>query len=199
GAGSGAHGRAVRGARRAEPADPSGRAGPHLGGEPQDGRLHHPLDRRGPDARTAGRYHDRPARPHQRGHRGAFRASPGCRRPLRLRPLRGDEARGVEGPRGGSHAVARGGGGVMSKSARARERLLYLLSPIGLLALWEFLLQIGIGDRRFIPTPSDVAVSFVTLILDGTLLPHVAATLWRAAAGFVLGVVPGVLVGLVMS
>jgi NitT/TauT family transport system permease protein len=87
----------------------------------------------------------------------------------------------------------------MAKSARARERLLYLLSPIGLLALWELLLQVGIGDRRFIPAPSDVAVSFVTLLLDGTLLPHVAATLWRAAAGFVLGAVPGILVGLLMS
>jgi NitT/TauT family transport system permease protein len=87
----------------------------------------------------------------------------------------------------------------MSRSARARERLLYLLSPVALLALWELLIQIGIGDRRFIPTPSDVAVSFVTLLLDGTLLPHVAATLWRAAAGFVLGVVPGILVGLLMS
>ncbi len=39
---------------------------------------------------------------------------------------------------------------------RTTEKFLHLLSPIGLLSLWEGLLYFGIGDRRFIPAPSDV-------------------------------------------
>ena len=50
---------------------------------------------------------------------------------------------------------------------RTAEKFLYLLSPIGLLALWEGLLQFGIGDRRFIPTPSDVFVVFVEVTRSG--------------------------------
>ena len=42
-------------------------------------------------------------------------------------------------------------------SAKTRERLLYLISPIGLLLLWQLLLMAGFGDRRFIPAPSDIA------------------------------------------
>ena len=43
-------------------------------------------------------------------------------------------------------------------SAKTRDRLLYLVSPIGLLLLWQLLLMAGFGDRRFIPAPSDIAV-----------------------------------------
>ena len=39
-------------------------------------------------------------------------------------------------------------------SGKARERLLYLISPIALIALWQVLLMLGIGDRRFIPASS---------------------------------------------
>ena len=49
-------------------------------------------------------------------------------------------------------------------SGKARERLLYLISPIGLVVVWQLLLMAGIGDRRFIPAPSDIAQRFVKLI-----------------------------------
>lgn len=84
-------------------------------------------------------------------------------------------------------------------SEKARDRLLYLISPIALLAIWELLLRNGIGDRRFIPTPSDIALRFWQLSLNGELLAHTLATLGRAAAGFVIGVVPAVAVGLMMA
>jgi hypothetical protein len=32
-------------------------------------------------------------------------------------------------------------------SPKTQERLLYLISPIGLIALWQILLMVGIGDR----------------------------------------------------
>ena len=60
-----------------------------------------------------------------------------------------------------------------------RERLLYLISPIALLVLWQALLMVGVGDRRFIPAPSDIAQRFVKLAASGELAWHVGVTLYR--------------------
>jgi NitT/TauT family transport system permease protein len=84
-------------------------------------------------------------------------------------------------------------------SGTTRERLLYLISPIALLVVWEILLRLGFGDRRFIPAPSDIAVRFWQLSLNGELLAHTTATVLRAAAGFAIGVVPAVAIGLMMA
>ena len=84
-------------------------------------------------------------------------------------------------------------------NSKAQERLLYLISPILLLALWEIALALGFGDRRFIPAPSDIAVRFWQLTLNGELAMHTAATLWRVIAGFVIGAVPAVAIGLLMA
>ena len=84
-------------------------------------------------------------------------------------------------------------------SDKAIERLLYLVSPIGLLVLWEFLITAGFGDRRFIPAPSDIAARFVTMVASGELALHTAVTLWRIAAGYVIGAIPAVAVGLLMA
>src|SRR5258708_38687689 len=88
----------------------------------------------------------------------------------------------------------------MSKqSPKLQERLLCLASPIGLLAVWEILLALGFGDRRFVPAPSDIAVRFWELAMNGELALHTAATLWRVFAGFVIGAVPAVAIGLLIA
>src|ERR1700726_2062540 len=79
------------------------------------------------------------------------------------------------------------------------ERLLYLISPIGLLAAWQLMLMAGFGDRRFIPAPSDIAVRFAQMVGSGELALHTAVTLWRIAAGYVIGAIPAVAVGLLMA
>jgi ABC-type nitrate/sulfonate/bicarbonate transport system permease component len=84
-------------------------------------------------------------------------------------------------------------------SSKFTERLLYLISPIGLLVIWQILLELGFGDRRFVPAPSDIAVRFWELTLNGELALHTAATLWRIVAGFVIGAVPAVGIGLLMA
>ncbi|HKA73589.1 MAG TPA: ABC transporter permease [Xanthobacteraceae bacterium] len=84
-------------------------------------------------------------------------------------------------------------------SAKTRERLLYLISPIGLLVVWELLLRAGIGDRRFIPAPTDIAERFFLLLRSGELEWHVLVTLYRVFAGFLVGSVPAVAIGLLMA
>jgi NitT/TauT family transport system permease protein len=84
-------------------------------------------------------------------------------------------------------------------SAKAKERLLYLISPIGLLVLWQVLLMLGFGDRRFIPAPSDIAYRFWEMIASGELAQHTGATLYRVFAGFFAGSIPGIVLGLLMA
>jgi len=84
-------------------------------------------------------------------------------------------------------------------SAKARERLLYLISPIGLLLVWQILLMLGFGDRRFIPAPTDIAVKFWALTVNGELAEHIGVTLYRVFAGFLAGTIPAVAMGLLMA
>ena len=85
------------------------------------------------------------------------------------------------------------------RSSKLKDRLLSLSSPIGLLAVWEILLALGFGDRRFVPAPSDIAVRFWELTVSGELAWHTAVTLWRVLAGFAIGAVPAVAIGLLMA
>jgi ABC-type nitrate/sulfonate/bicarbonate transport system permease component len=87
----------------------------------------------------------------------------------------------------------------MSMSGKTRDRVLSLISPIGLLVLWQLLLMAGFGDRRFIPAPTDIAVRFVALAANGELEWHVAVTLYRVFVGFVIGCIPAIAVGLLMA
>jgi NitT/TauT family transport system permease protein len=84
-------------------------------------------------------------------------------------------------------------------SSKARDRLLYLISPIALLLVWELLLAAGIGDRRFIPAPSDIAARYWQLILNGELAYNTGVTLLRVFAGFFIGVIPAIALGLLMA
>ncbi len=84
-------------------------------------------------------------------------------------------------------------------SPKTQERLLYLISPIGLIALWQLLLMAGIGDRRFVPAPSDIAWRYWDMLTNGELETNTLATLWRVLAGFFLGSIPAIAVGLLMA
>jgi 1,4-dihydroxy-2-naphthoate octaprenyltransferase len=80
-----------------------------------------------------------------------------------------------------------------------KNRLLYFISPLMLLLVWELLVATGVLDRRFFPPPSEVLQRLVELIEDGTLITATVITLRRMAVGFLLAAIPGVLIGLVMG
>jgi ABC-type nitrate/sulfonate/bicarbonate transport system permease component len=82
---------------------------------------------------------------------------------------------------------------------RRAERLLKVLSPVALLLIWEAMARIGWLDLRFFPPPSKVVVTLGELTASGELWRHLYATLYRVWWGFVLGAVPGVLLGLAMG
>ncbi len=81
----------------------------------------------------------------------------------------------------------------------AAERLLSVTSPILLLLVWEALGRFGLVDVRFFPPPSDIAGTFATLVSSGELWEHAVTSLGRIAIGFLIGALPGLVLGIVMG
>ena len=74
-----------------------------------------------------------------------------------------------------------------------------VLSPVLLLLLWEVLARVGVIDIRFFPAPSNIFATLGEMIRAGELWTHVSASLQRIGIGFLIGAVPGVIVGLAMG
>ena len=81
----------------------------------------------------------------------------------------------------------------------AKERLLSIISPVALLVLWQLLSWAGALDPRFVPSPIGIGLAAYGLILDGELFHHVWISLLRVGAGFLVGAVPGIAIGRVIS
>jgi ABC-type nitrate/sulfonate/bicarbonate transport system permease component len=81
----------------------------------------------------------------------------------------------------------------------AKERLLSVISPVALLVLWQLLSWAGALDPRFVPSPIGIGLAAYGLILDGELFHHVWISLLRVGAGFLVGAVPGIAIGLAMG
>ncbi len=80
-----------------------------------------------------------------------------------------------------------------------KNRLLYFISPLALLIIWQALVVTGILDRRFFPPPTETLARLVELLQDGTLATATVITLRRMVVGFLLAAAPAVLLGLGMG
>jgi NitT/TauT family transport system permease protein len=84
-------------------------------------------------------------------------------------------------------------------SARSRERLIGLASPVALLIAWEASVHLGWIDPRFFPAPSAIAGSFLRMARSGELWANLSASLVRLFWGCLLGGIPALLLGLAMG
>lgn len=82
---------------------------------------------------------------------------------------------------------------------RLRSILLAVTVPVLLVGLWEQAARAGWLDPLFFPAPSAVARTWWRLVRSGELLDDVRVSTVRLLAGFVLGAVPGVLLGMAMG
>lgn len=80
-----------------------------------------------------------------------------------------------------------------------QERMVSLFSPLILLVIWEVLVRTGILDYRFFSMPSVIAGTFWNLIRTGELWNHVSASLVRIGIGFLMGSIPGIMLGVIMG
>jgi ABC-type nitrate/sulfonate/bicarbonate transport system permease component len=84
-------------------------------------------------------------------------------------------------------------------SLRRRDRILSIVSPIGLLMVWEIAARFGLIDTRFFPAPSSILALLVQMLQTGELVTHTLASLERLAWGTVIGGIPAVVLGVAMG
>lgn len=86
-----------------------------------------------------------------------------------------------------------------ARRLRRRDLALAVLTPVVLLAAWQLAAGVGALDARLFPPPSRTFARAADMIASGQLLDHVLPTLARLSAGYLLGAVAGVAVGLAMG
>lgn len=84
-------------------------------------------------------------------------------------------------------------------SNKSKQRILSILSPISLLIVWEVLVRVHILDSRFFPTPTTILATMWEMIKSGILFSDLQISLYRIFGGFLLGAVPGLIIGLTMG
>src|SRR5215467_11889182 len=83
-------------------------------------------------------------------------------------------------------------------SARTRDRLLNVISPLALLIVWELCARFGFIDTRFFPAPSSVIATMIDMLRSGELMTHTAVSLQRLAYGIIVGGLPALALGIAM-
>jgi NitT/TauT family transport system permease protein len=87
----------------------------------------------------------------------------------------------------------------MTRDTRNRDRLLGVVSPLLLLALWEVAAQLEWIDPRFFPAPSSIGLKFWELTRSGELWENMWTSLQRLFWGFLLGGIPALVLGIAMG
>jgi NitT/TauT family transport system permease protein len=96
-----------------------------------------------------------------------------------------------------------GRGGAERKQGMDRERLRGTLLPVvtfvGVALLWELVARFGGWRESVFPSPAAAAMGTWELLLNGTLLKHSVASLFRVTAGFYLAVLFGMPLGIILG
>lgn len=87
----------------------------------------------------------------------------------------------------------------MKLTQSAQERVIAVVSPIGVLVIWQILSDAGLLDARYVPSPLRIVEAAVTLSSSGELWRDIGVSLYRLGIGFALGAVPGVVIGIIMG
>jgi len=77
--------------------------------------------------------------------------------------------------------------------------LLTVAGPALVIGVWELLSRAELIDSRFWPAPSALWVTAMELIEDGSLTGNLRITVERIVLGFLLGTIPGAVLGLAMG
>lgn len=84
-------------------------------------------------------------------------------------------------------------------SSKSKNRILTIVSPLVLLIIWEVLVRISVLDSRFFPAPTTILIAMWEMIKGGILFSDLKISLYRIFGGFLLGTIPGLLIGLTMG
>jgi ABC-type nitrate/sulfonate/bicarbonate transport system permease component len=105
----------------------------------------------------------------------------------------------------GASGFSRPFSGALAPFQNSIERTISVLSPVLLVGIWEILALRNVIDTRFFPAPHVIFASMWQMILPsqnfaaGELWYHLSISLERIVIGFLIGAVPGIIIGLAMG
>lgn len=68
-----------------------------------------------------------------------------------------------------------------------------------LVIIWQAVIWIGSYEEALLPSPLSVAKAIIALIVEGTLFIHLKVSLGRFIAGYLLAVIPAILLGMFLG
>ena len=81
----------------------------------------------------------------------------------------------------------------------ARDRLIRIIGPLSIVALWQIAVSTRLLNPGLFPPPSEIAANFFAYAASGELASNAAWTLSRILIGLLIGGIPGTLIGLAMG
>lgn len=93
-------------------------------------------------------------------------------------------------------------GSEMKQTLRDKETVykwVSFLSPFVVLLGWEVVVRVGLLDARFFPPPTEILRVLGEMMVTGEIFVHLAISLQRIVLGFIIGSVPGILLGLLIG
>jgi NitT/TauT family transport system permease protein len=83
--------------------------------------------------------------------------------------------------------------------ARARSAGRAAVTILAAAAIYEVIARAGIFPAALVPTVPAIVKTLASMLLDGTMIKHAFATLYRVVAGFALAAVVGLPLGILMA
>ena len=74
-----------------------------------------------------------------------------------------------------------------SRKKRHIEGALPWLIPVAIIIIWEVIVDAGMIDTTYVPSPSSVGSQAITLWQEGTLQQNIGISLYRATIGLLIG------------
>ena len=80
-----------------------------------------------------------------------------------------------------------------------RERVVAALSAVAFLVAWEAIVRAGLADARIFPAPTIIVATIFEMFAKQDLLQDTLLTVGRFVTGTVVGVIPGIFIGMTMG
>ena len=80
-----------------------------------------------------------------------------------------------------------------------KKILNFSIGMLILLLVWQIIIIIGDYPEALLPSPVNVGHTIIEMIVDGTLLVHLQVSLGRFAAGYLLAIIPAVILGMLLG
>lgn len=80
-----------------------------------------------------------------------------------------------------------------------KKLLNFIIGMVLLIAVWQIIVVVGGYEEALFPSPGTVGQVIVEMIINGTLFVHLQVSLGRFAAGYLLAVIPAIILGMFLG